>query len=197
MHPILESALRQTGGQLAALILTAPLERACNPFVEIADPRYVNACAYARLALAVWVANPQHFATFHRFLYEGVRPPPVEAARRRAAEMLGIVPSDDDDAALDAATGDPLVHQKLADALTIYRSTGSVGTAAGAVGALPRLILPSGILHGGISSAEKFMALLREQLLSAPGTAPAAARPPPPPPAAATNVFSSRPIGDA
>ena len=197
MHPILESALRQTGGQLAALILTAPLERACNPFIQITDPRYANACAYARLALALWVARPEHFATFHRFLYEGVRPPPLNVARRRAAELLGIVPSDDDDAALDAATGDPLVQQKLADALTIYRSTGSIGTTAGAVGALPRLILPSGILHGGVSSSDKFMALLRGQLLGASGAAPAVSRPPPSPPAAATNVFSSRPIGDA
>src|SRR5439155_18997534 len=123
------------------------------------DPRYVNACAYARLALCVWEARPADFVKYHRWLMAGPRAPALDEARRRAAEIVGGAE------ALDAALVAPRVQQQLADALSIFRLTNT--------GPLPRLLLPSGILWGSGGSAEKLVSLLRRELAS-PSPVPAA-----------------------
>jgi uncharacterized membrane protein len=158
LHPMLEDALAAMNGELAVLIFCAPLDRSCNPHIDIADPRYADACAYARLALGVWVSQAQAFASFHRWLMHGPRPPALENAQRRAAELIG----DTSGERMSALLSGPHVRRQLADALTVFRLTGT--------SPLPRLLLPTGLLVGGSSSVEKLVVLLRDQLATSPAT---------------------------
>src|SRR5437870_4561830 len=61
LHPMLERAVKAFGGELAVLMIPVPLEPPCNRWVNIAVPEHVNACEYARLALAIWHAAPQQW----------------------------------------------------------------------------------------------------------------------------------------
>src|SRR5207253_9724195 len=99
----------------AAVVFCAPLERACNPYFEVDDPRHVNACRYARLAFAVWAAAPQRFVEYHEWLLDGPRVPPLEQARRRAEELIGAAQP------IDQLLISPAVQEQLTDALTVYR----------------------------------------------------------------------------
>jgi uncharacterized membrane protein len=175
LHPMLEEALRSFNGNLGALMVFAPLEPACNPLVEEFEPKHVNACAYARLALALASVDEAQFPAFHRWLFEGEHPPSVEQVERRAAQIAG------EGRLRDALTG-ARVKQRLDDGLTLYRLTGK--------GPLPRVLLPTGVLMGEVSDSAYLITLLREQLAAppiAPDRTPArTARP---------NPFSDRPIG--
>jgi uncharacterized membrane protein len=166
-HPMLEAALRAMNGEVGVIVIPAPLERACNRFVPADDPRYANACTYARLALAVaQQGGLEPFAAFHRWLLEGSAVPSVDAARQKAAGLIGAPPADDA----------PAVRAQLNDAVEIYRLTGT--------GPSPRLLLPTGILWGQVSSPQKLVDLLRQQLPApSPPAAPAA------PPTPARSVF--------
>ena len=104
----------------------------------------------------------------------GVRPPALDAARRRAAEL--IVPQN-----LDAALAAPRIAQQLTDSLSIFRLTG------GSNSPLPRLLLPGGILHGGSSTEQNLLALLRRELSIPKRDAPAQ-------PPSAPQVFSAQQI---
>lgn len=143
-HPLIRRAMDDFHGDLTVLICFAPLSPDCNPSVVQVEPRYIHACDYARLAVAVWSRTPAEFAAFHDWLMEGLQPPALDHARSRAGPM----------------PDDVRTPQPIADGTTIYRLTGA--------GPLPKLLLPTGLLTGQISSPEKLTALLREQLQPAP-----------------------------
>jgi uncharacterized membrane protein len=50
--------------------LPVPVNPDCNRFVRQRLPEHQNACVLARIALAVWVAEPAAFAGFHSYLFE-------------------------------------------------------------------------------------------------------------------------------
>jgi hypothetical protein len=173
---MLERAIESFHGELAVLVFCAPMERACNPHIDRDDPRYLGACRYARLALAVWEADPHRFAEFHRWLLRGPRVPRYEDARQRADECVGTQ-------AIEQALAGTGVQQQLDEALTIFRLTGAQ---------VPRLLLPTGMLKGGSNSEQHLITLLRTQLENAATTLAAAPRIIPAP--AGTSAFSSKPI---
>jgi hypothetical protein len=175
-HPLLERAIESFNGELAVLVFCAPMERACNPHIDRDDPRYAGACRYARLALAVWEADPPRFAEFHRWLLRSPRVPKYEDARRRADECVGAQ-------AIEQALAGAGVQQQLDEALTIFRLTGAK---------LPRLLLPTGMLMGGSNSEQHLITLLRTQLEG--GAITLAAAPPTIPAPAGTGAFSSKRI---
>jgi thiol-disulfide isomerase/thioredoxin len=161
LHPMLHQAMETFDGQLAVLAIHAPLERACNPAVEFFHPLHVNACAYSRLAMAVWHCEPAKFVSYHNWLFTGPRPLALETARQKAIELVGETP-------LAQALDSPRLQRHLADGLTVYRVTQA--------GPLPKLLLPGGLFIGQITSADKLLAVLREQLQSGPtASAPSAA----------------------
>ena len=170
-HPMLDAAFKAFNGELAILLAYAPLERSCNPHVQIVNPRYARACDYARLALAVWETAPAQFAGFHRWLLEGTDPPPLETAKQRAVQLSS-------EQAIEQAIAGPRVQQMLADGVSVYRVTGAR--------MLPKLLLPTGLLTGEVSSEERLITLLRQQLSGTPVAPPSQTRP--------TALFSARPI---
>lgn len=161
LHTMMDQALSSFGGDVAMTIFLAPLEQACNDQVVARDPRHDGACDYTRLALAVWtLATPRQFVEFHRWMLQGLRPPALADARRRAAELLG-------DGALTEALHGARVAQQLKDHLTVYRLTGA--------GHLPKLLMTTGMLWGQASSPQKLVELIRHEMGAAsPAPAPAA-----------------------
>jgi hypothetical protein len=158
LHPMLDEALASLNGELATLMVFSPLEPACNPLVEEFEPKHVNACAYARIALAVAATNEAEFPAFHRWLFTGEHPPSVEEAEKAAAQVVG------GGAFLRDAMVSESVKKRLNDGLTLYRITGK--------GPLPRVLLPTGVLMGEVTDSGYLIKLLREQL-TAPVAAPA------------------------
>ncbi len=72
---------QQFSNQLGIVCLPVSLSPECNPFI----PRYnshanSNSCDYARLGLAVWRAKPEAHRQFDDWMFEPVKPPPVDKA---------------------------------------------------------------------------------------------------------------------
>lgn len=101
-HAALRDARESYGDQIVVLPLVWPLDSTLNPNVppDVAA-QHPGAGEYARLALAVWMADPTQFETFHDYLLTphgddllGLTPsrismPSLEEARARAVEMVG------------------------------------------------------------------------------------------------------------
>jgi protein-disulfide isomerase len=172
LHVMLDAAQSAFRGDLALMIIPVPLERSCNPEITFPDPRHYNACAYTRLALAVWHCGRSLFTEYHHWLLAGERAPSLNEARRRATLLV-------DEQALQTVMGSPQIDRKIADAVSLFRQTGS--------GELPKLLLPTGMLWGQASSAAKLTQLLMKQLNASGGS-----NQPTPPPQA--EVFSNRHI---
>jgi uncharacterized membrane protein len=106
MRGHLHALVDQSGGQVAVLLLPAPMERACNPHVPEGTPDHPGACEAARLALAVWSAAPAGFAAVEEALW-GASGPDLARAREIAAIHL---PGD----ALAGALADPWIDALIA-----------------------------------------------------------------------------------
>ncbi len=91
---------------VAVLIVYAPQSSDCNEQILEDRPRYAHACRLAKLAVAVWLADPSHYEPFHHWLFEhqdGLTP---AAARREAVRRIG-------ETALDEALADSRVDQMI------------------------------------------------------------------------------------
>jgi hypothetical protein len=146
LHPLLGRAIAHYRGEMAVLVVPTPMEAECNRYVNIFDPRHVNACQYARLALAVWHTAPERFVEFHEWLMDGGPvPPPLDTARQRASALLG-------EHRLSDSLADPRNDQRLADAANLYIRTNPYQ--------LPKVLLPQGVLWGDVGSEENLIKVL-------------------------------------
>lgn len=143
----LEEARRRYGDQLAILPLVVPYHPDCNPHAHAASLRHEHACVLARLALAVWRAKPQAFESFHLWLIES--PPDPDAARRRAAELVGAD-------ALAQALADPALDQQLAEHVRLYARAGA--------GTLPILLHGSQTAQGRPPGAKQLFQFLERNV---------------------------------
>lgn len=143
---MLRSARQRYGDQFVVVALPVPLEADCNPNVVVTEPRHEHACALARLALAVWRADPSKFEAMHEWLFDEQRGMTVEKATAYAAELVG-------QAALDANLDDPsiaerfLTNAKLHDHLT---------------GGLPQLLTPTVRIQGKPPEQDELFRILEE-----------------------------------
>ncbi|MBO7487735.1 MAG: hypothetical protein J6T58_04230 [Bacteroidales bacterium] len=81
---------------IAFVLVPCPLSYACNPYIPASGrDQFAGSCDLARLALAVWFAEPDKFAEFDEWLFtaedpaKGWYPRTVEAATFKAAQLLG------------------------------------------------------------------------------------------------------------
>jgi uncharacterized membrane protein len=95
-HGYLSQAVARWPNDLAVVAIPVPLNASCNPHIPETEPRFADSCTLARLALAVWSADPARFAAFDAWLYEPETPRIAAAARAEAERLIGA-------AALDAA----------------------------------------------------------------------------------------------
>jgi uncharacterized membrane protein len=113
MHGVLLAAEEAHHGKLAILTLPMPLEASCNKVVHETAPQHANACQYARLALAVWHADPSKMEKFTDWVFEPPEPPVLESVFGYAGEIVGRE-------ALGRALNDPWVEKQLAQDIAIY-----------------------------------------------------------------------------
>jgi hypothetical protein len=145
----LKQAHQRYGAQFVVVVLPVPLNKDCNEYVRQTQPDHVDACRYARLALAVWQADPKKYRPFHEWLYEPERPPPVADAKAYAAKLVGS-------AALDAALRGTQVDQVLARNLRLFHLLGE--------GMLPKLVMGNYYSSGRIQYPETVFGMLEDYL---------------------------------
>ena len=151
MHPRLVEAQRVFSNSLVIVGLPMPLDPQCNSTMTRANPNHTNACAYGRLALAVWRADRAKHHEFEDWLFTGEKPPPVEAALERARSLVGADK-------LSQAIADPWVEDQLKQAVAIYELAYRSGQ-----GRMPQLIVGSSVAVGTYESAD-LMKLFAEKL---------------------------------
>lgn len=105
---------RRFGDRVAVMPVLYPLDGGCNPKItpEIAEPN-PDACAYARLSLAVWLAKPEAYAALHEMLVAAetrAKMPTVAQANDKAVELIGSQ-------ALESALADPALDELLSTAI--------------------------------------------------------------------------------
>ena len=141
MHDVLLATEQAHRGRLAILTLPMPLDAGCNKVVQKTAPPHVNACQYARLALAVWHADPSKMERFNDWVFEPDEPPVLESVSGYAAEIVG-------EEVLGRALNDPWVEKQLAQDIAIYEATSKrFGN-----GAMPQLIIGDNIVFGELEN---------------------------------------------
>lgn len=132
LHRQFHTAMDRYRGELAIVTLHMPLDADCNPLVKNQNPAHATACELARLALAVWRADAARFGEYHDWLMNGDAAPSPEAARTRAAELVG-------EAALAAAASDPQIDARIERNIGLYSLFQR---------SLPIVLLPRSIMYG-------------------------------------------------
>jgi protein-disulfide isomerase len=136
--------------ELCVPLIVVPLSPECNKYVEAYEPKAAqDACALARLSLAVWRQRPDAFAEFDTWLTSGPQPPSLEVARARAAELLG-------QNELEQALSDPALYEQLERQTQLYENLHR--------GLLPKLLLPDVYIIGELRSTTEMIELLQRHL---------------------------------
>ena len=150
-HALLIATVARHNPKWALALVPTPLDPACNPAVERLRPEHVNACLYARYALAVWKAAPEKFAAYDAWLMAsgGSEPPPIDEARRQAELIVGAE-------ALRRILDAPELGQALRRAGKVYQTLEA--------GEIPKLLLPHVALSGSFGSSQHLDQVLQEQL---------------------------------
>jgi uncharacterized membrane protein/protein-disulfide isomerase len=148
MHSRIAEVYRAFSNSVAVLSLPMPLDGKCNPAIPRTPPAHVNACEYARIGLAVWRARPQALAYFEDWFFEEFhranKPPTVDAARSRAAELAGGI------VALDVALRDPWVEMQIGQSIAIFRTSMTQFKNA----SMPQFIIGTNLVSGMLSTAQ-------------------------------------------
>jgi Tfp pilus assembly protein PilF len=145
LHHKIGEALEKYNDQLAIAMLPLPLDKTCNRLISKTSKSHEQACEYAKLALVVWKKNPAAFPEFDNYLVAGKKPPPLDQARARAAETLGI------------ESVDMLLNQS--DILSwIIRNVGWYGALD--KGSIPKLLMPDQLLTGKVASVNVLCRIL-------------------------------------
>jgi uncharacterized membrane protein/protein-disulfide isomerase len=124
-------AMKQYADNVAAIVVPAPLDRACNSATNSSKP---GACELARLALAVHESNPKLFAGYHDWLMHRARTP--AEARAEAEKLVGK-------AALDQTLANRQPDRDISRNVELYRAVGA--------GVVPKLIFENSLRNGGIT----------------------------------------------
>lgn len=151
MHRVLVEAHRRYSNQLVIVSLPMPLDPQCNPWVVRAPPEHTNACAYARLSLAVWRADRTKHREFDDWMFAEASPPPLAQAVAKASALVGA-------AAVAQAQQDPWIEQQLKLAFAVYGLAYQANR-----GELPQVIVGTNVALGSFPK-EEFFALLERNL---------------------------------
>lgn len=138
---------REQGLDVAVVSLPIPLHQSCNDAAKNNDPENAQRCDVAKLAIAVWLAQPDQFEVFHRWLLDRYRSAPE--ARRKAAELVG-------ERTLREKLASPIPAAFVAKNVFLYKEAGA--------GALPKLVFPRTTVVGEVSSGTTIANLVRSNL---------------------------------
>lgn len=137
-HPALMAADVPNETTTALVMIPIPLDAKCNPGIRETAYAHRDACDYAKIALAIWNTRPDQYNLYDTFLFQGEYPPPLDAARGYAQQLIGAD-------TLTAALGDPHIEEQLRAGLQMFYSSAIPNKG------LPALATPDSILVGGQS----------------------------------------------
>ena len=149
LHRQLHQARERYGAQLAVLPVMIPLAGSCNPLVLQTQDSHINACLYARYALAVWMAAPDKFEEFDRWLFEPEQPPPIYEARPFAERLVGAE-------AFQKALSDPLPDEIIRANMVLFEKLSTQQ--------IPLLLMSKSILVGDPKSLDALFQTLEQEL---------------------------------
>lgn len=161
LHHLLKPVLQTHAQTLAIISLPVPLSSECNSVVRKTAPDHQDACAFARLGLAVFLAKPDQFEVFTDWVFEPKRPPEVSAAQQKAESLVG-------EKQLAAALADPRIEQQIQRDVNIYVASSRLARK----GAMPQLLFSRGGSIGAVPSAAQLDKILSDHLGLSPASAP-------------------------
>jgi uncharacterized membrane protein/protein-disulfide isomerase len=158
MHFMLDQVISLYDGKLAFVLCPTPLDSSCNPYVARDLEVYKDCCQLAKIGLAVWLARPEAFSAFNRWMFsfesgDHWKPRSVEAAKAKAVELVGK-------GKLEAALADPWIELYLQQGCRIFGQTGG--------GGVPKLVFGSQWIIPEVYDAEELVTVLHTGL-SVPG----------------------------
>jgi protein-disulfide isomerase len=164
LHHLLKPVKLKYASELAVISLPVPLDANCNSIIKRTSPAHANACEYARMALAVFIARADKFDEFSDWLFVPQRPPTLDSARLQAENLVGKE-------AFAAALNDPRVEEQIRTDVKIYMASSQQAKR----GAMPQLLFAHSASVGAISSVEVLERILFRGLGLGEGPAPDAA----------------------
>lgn len=135
LHPQLFDAFKPHEDRAAIVMIPAPLDAQCNPGVTETAYVHQNACALAKIGLAIWNTKPDAYASFDQFMFAGDFPPSLQDARSFADNLVGKN-------VMDTALADSRYDQLLGFGVQLFYSPILDRKV------LPTLITPEGVLNG-------------------------------------------------
>ncbi len=154
LHNLLLKAIEAHPADLAVLMMPVPMDMACNPMMKATPPEHVNACVYARYAMAVFRAAPEKFAELDEWLFQPTRPWDLELTKMKAESLAGGPEK------LAAALEDPWMAKRHNEALAIYN--------AASQGQLPKMLFERAVVSGPIPSYEQLQGVFEKVRLFNP-----------------------------
>jgi len=151
-HLAIERARQKYGDRLAVLTLPVPMDRQCNPTVLSTHSKHAEACAIAKLAVAVWTVAPIQFAEFHHYLF--TTKPRYQQATEKASQMIGSQN-------LQQAMQSKIPGDYISKHVALYQKAGG--------GTIPKLMFPETTVVGAIESETALASLIEQHLVGATG----------------------------
>ncbi len=152
MHGFLKRQLTNYPGQFGIISLPMPLDADCNWIMKKTPVAHANACNYAQLGLAVFLAAPTKSSEFDEWLFTGEKPPPIHLAQQRAKDIVGPE-------ALKRALADEWVKSRIQEDISLYASNYHKIRK----GQMPQLILGDLVSVGVISKQADFDKMVASQ----------------------------------
>ncbi len=146
-HKAIEGARQKLGDRLAIIALPVPLDVKCNPTVKATDANHVEACAIAKLAVAVWYIDHDKFTEFHNYLFD--KKPTHAVALAKAKELV-------DAEKLTTTLNGPIPSEYVSKHISLYQKAGA--------GTIPKLMFPKTTSVGAIESTDLIVQLIEQHL---------------------------------
>lgn len=153
MHPHLMGVLDRYSNDVAVVSLPVPLDMECNPLLKKPIPEHVNACAIARVGLALWRASPAALRSFDDWIAAQPQTVSPDAAEAEAVRMVGVE-------AIRRAKADPAVDQLIQLSISLYTAHYRVLRKQN----LPELLVGTNLLSGPVASARDLQYFVASRL---------------------------------
>ncbi|MBN8458527.1 MAG: thioredoxin domain-containing protein [Verrucomicrobia bacterium] len=149
MHGFIESLRARYPDTICVIVLPVPLSRECNTSMNQGDREHPEACEIARVALALWRADPAAYQKSHGRLM----------AASSAAAAREVVLENLNSKTLEKFMADPWIGELIAANTRDWRMF------SGKTNALPKLLVTDRrIVHGLPSSEEDFIRVMEREL---------------------------------
>ncbi len=148
-HNAIKSASEKLQGDLAVIALPVPLNAECNDAIRVTDPKFVESCEIAKLAIAVWRINPSRFSEFHNWMFSDAVAPNYDQARKFAETIVEVKN-------LNAELESTVPGQYISQIVELYRRVGG--------GNVPKLMFPRTSIVGEFSSGDSLARTIQEQV---------------------------------